>query len=171
MKSHVLILAAILACIFQACSSTNVTTDYDQEADFTRYKTFGWMQFPNGRTSMPNKPLVRKHIETSVTEALTAKGMQPSDTPDLFIAFHSGVKDKIDVTSWGYRYGRWGGLRGRNIAVHQYKEGTIVIDLIDASTKELVWRGVGKGEVGGGDPAARVKDAVSEILAKYPPEK
>jgi hypothetical protein len=55
------------------------------------------------------------------------------------------------------------------VEVRQYKQGTLIIDLIDASTKELVWRGVGKSEITNEDREEQIKQVVSDILAKYPP--
>ena len=92
-----------------------------------------------------------------------------TSTPDLLVAYHLGIKDKIDVSSWGYGYGRWGGWGGGNLDVRQYKEGTMIIDLVDASTRELVWRGIGKGVVGSGSPETKIREAVTEILSNYPP--
>lgn len=172
MKPFISILAAAAALILQACSSTNVTTDYDRQADFTKYKSFGWMPVPDRTTMNPllRNSLTRKHVENAVSQTLAAKGMEANATsPDVLVAYHLGVKEKIDVTSWGYGYGRWGAWGGSNVDVRQYKEGTMVIDLIDASTKELVWRGVGRGAVGSGDPETKIREAVDEILSHYPP--
>jgi len=47
----------------------------------------------------------------------------------------------------------------------------LIIDLIDAVSKELVWRGVARGKVGSGDPESRVNEAVQAILDEYPPRK
>jgi hypothetical protein len=56
---------------------------------------------------------------------------------------------------WGYRPYYYGGFAqpflyyGGSTAVDKehYKEGTIIIDLIDTRTKRVVWRGYGVGEV------------------------
>jgi Domain of unknown function (DUF4136) len=172
MNTTLPLLSLLLTLLLQACSSTNVTTDFDRQADFGKYRTFGWMVAPQNAGEMFNNSLIHKHMQSAVTNVLTTKGMRPSTgSPDLLVAYHMGVKDKIDVTSWGYGYGRWGALGGRNVDVHQYKEGTMVIDLVDASTKELVWRGIGTGAVERGNPEANISKAVADILSQYPPEK
>jgi hypothetical protein len=172
MKLSTTLIGLAVALLLQACSSTNVTTDFDRQANFAKYRTFGWMPVPDNANQMFNNSLIRKHVQNAVTSALTAKGMHPSaGSPDILIAYHMGVKDKIDVTSWGYGYGRWGAWGGRNVDVHKYKEGTMVIDLVDPSTKELVWRGIGRGAVERGNPETSINKAVSEILEQYPPEK
>lgn len=174
MKSQSMFFAAILALILQGCSSTNVTTDYDRQANFGSYKSYNWMPAPDrmSRNPLLDNSLMRKHVENAVINVLATKGMYAIQlSPDLLIAYHLGVKEKIDVNSWGYGYGRWGAWGSPNVDVRQYKEGTMVIDLVDAKTKELVWRGIGKGAIGSGDPEVKIREAVTEILSMYPPEK
>ena len=63
------------------------------------------------------------------------------------MTYHVGAQDKVDVQSWGYGYGygpgryhgTWGG--GGGIETYNYTEGTLIIDIVDASSKQLVWRG------------------------------
>jgi hypothetical protein len=53
--------------------------------------------------------------------------------------------------------------------VNQYKEGTLILDFVDARTKKLVFRGVGTAVVGGPESnAAKIQEAVSKIVAAYP---
>ncbi|MGF7074798.1 DUF4136 domain-containing protein [Mucilaginibacter sp. R-33] len=59
---------------------------------------------------------------------------------------------------WGYRpfygYGGWGwgypygyGYGGGGYARVPYKEGTLIIDIMDTKSRKLVWRGFGVGEL------------------------
>lgn len=58
------------------------------------------------------------------------------------------------------------------VDVHEYKEGSLVIDLVDAERKALIWQGVGtstlKKKSNGREE--RINEAVSKILAAYPPK-
>jgi hypothetical protein len=74
---------------------------------------------------------------------------------------------------YGYRWGFYGGWPGYGMGadVYQYTEGTINVDLIDAARKQLVWEGLGQGELN--DPAqlsspAHVDKVVQLIFDKYP---
>jgi hypothetical protein len=119
--------------------------------------------------------LFDKRIKNAVNSQLVAKGYESkSINPDFLVVYHVGVKNKIDVQDWGYMYGprgyRWG---GRDISVQQYSEGTLILDVVDPRTKQLIWRGVAQGVV---DPGAspekkerKLSEAVSKILGKFPP--
>ena len=72
------------------------------------------------------------------------------------------MRDKGDEQQWGYA--------GRRRDVRQYDEGTLVIDVVDANTKSLVWRGVASGEVArGGSSGQRLEQAVQKMFARFPP--
>ena len=103
---------------------------------------------------------------------LAAKGYQKqaAGQPDFLIAYHANVRDKIDVDTYGYRYGRYGRRIGTYTTVRQYQQGTLVIDLVDANSKELFWRGWAKGEVNDAVSKEKIDDTVAKILDKYPPE-
>ena len=79
---------------------------------------------------------------------------------------------------WGPGWGfwnpwMWGGPGWGGNTVSTRTEGSLYIDLIDASTKELVWQGKGEGTLGSykdvAKKEARIREFVSEILQQYPP--
>jgi len=81
--------------------------------------------------------------------------------------FYSG-----GMGGWGY-YGGWGGGMGTaQTRVNTYVEGTMVIDLFDAKTKKLVWRGIGTDSVSS-DPkknADKIQKAAEKMFKKkFPP--
>ncbi|MCK5402221.1 MAG: DUF4136 domain-containing protein, partial [Flavobacteriaceae bacterium] len=63
----------------------------------------------------------------------------------------------------------WGNPYYNNVSTST--EGTLYIDLIDASKKELVWQGMGTGYLTQRmeKKEARFKEFVSKIMEKYPP--
>src|SRR5262249_2704104 len=91
---------------------------------------------------------------TAVEAELASKGYtkaEPSTLSDVLVAYHVGVKDKIDVQQWGYAGRRWD--------AREYQEGTLVVDLVDGRSKSLAWRGTVQGEM-------REKDTSSEQIGK-----
>ena len=174
-----LILSVSLLAV--GCSSISVTQDYDSEADFQSYYTFDWVPRPttdvsaNAQQAMQHNTLLDGRIKKAVNTQLTAKGMtQTPNSPDILLVYHVGSQDKINVTDWGYSYGGYWGYGGRNVDVYSYTQGTLIVDLIDASTKKLVWRGTATGTI---DPGASseqrvrtINEAVSKMLKKYPPK-
>lgn len=159
--------------------SVTVQLDYDKEANFAALKTFAWLPIPVNppagvKEALARNSLMDKRIRRAVEAQLIAKGYQTNvNNPDFMVTYHVGVEEKIAVTDWGYGYGRrgWGGPP--RIDVYQYQQGSLILDLIDSNSKQLIWRGFAQGEI---DPYAptekreqRVNDVVARMLANFPP--
>jgi hypothetical protein len=166
MKALQKLLGLLLATALMSCSSVAVKSDFDPNANFAQYKTFDFMPHRTGN------PLNNKRVEAAIEQELIAKGLQKQTEgrPDLLVAYHTNVKDKIDVDTYGYRYGRYGRRVGTYTTVQKYQQGTLVVDLVDAKEKELIWRGWAKGEASDSVSKEKVDDTVAKILAKYPPQ-
>ena len=143
--------AAVAALLLTACSTIQVSEDFDRRAPFTTYKTFSWMPKPdkmppNARAAIERNPLLGKRIQETTAEILADKGLTPAEKdPDLLINYYVGFKQRVDITGWGYFYGpRWGYYWPYlgPYDDYTYTEGTLVLDFVDAKTNELVWRGV-----------------------------
>ena len=154
----------------------DVKYDYDKQTDFAALKTYDWMEVP-AEAGMDTLTIER--IKAAVNAELMAKGLrQTSENPDFLIAEHTGSKEKVQTTDWGYSYGSygryWGGYWGpRNVSTYEYEEGWLILDFVDSESKNLIWRGTAKAEIQNVDtPEKRVKlinKAVEKILEKYPP--
>ena len=171
MKTTLLFLTLYLTMLVLSCSPVTVSHDYDPQTNFNKLKTFTWMRIP--RKANVNQLMV-KRIKDAVTRELVAKGLsENSRNPDFLIAMHGATKEKLDIQDWGYsspRAAYWG---QRDITVQQYTEGTLILDFVDAKSKEMIWRGVASGAV---DPGAspekrtkRINEGVAKLLAKFPP--
>jgi hypothetical protein len=156
--------------------------DWDRDADFSGYSTYAWLAQPNdpatGNAAVAQRQnsLLTKRVRSSTDEQMGQLGFTINiDSPDLFLVFHTGVQDKVNVTDYGYRYSYdYWGWGGRDIDVYQYTEGTLIIDMIDTNTKELVWRGSATATVDPSNSAekreAQLDKAVRGILENYPPK-
>jgi hypothetical protein len=181
MKRAVCLLALGLAIVGMGCSSMSINHDYDTSVDFRSYKTFDWIEQPtspagNAQQAQQRSDLLAKRIRNAVNSELGQKGMwRDTGNPDLLLVYHTGVQNKVNVTDWGYSYGRgyYGGY-GSNIDVYSYDEGTLIVDLIDTKTKELVWRGSAKKALSSNPSPEEVDKtittAVAAIFSKYPPK-
>ena len=126
-----------LAALTASCSTLKVSNDYDPSVDFSKLKTYAWMERPNPNeaATIADNTLLRDRIERSVDAELGAKGLSevPRDQADFLISQHIGVQQKlqVDTTQYGYGYGfgygAWGGPIGgysNQTTVSQYDEGT-----------------------------------------------
>jgi len=176
MKKIFLILIA--AALLTGCSSIKVSSDYDREATFTTYKTYA---FTKEAAELPIDDINKRRIMDAVSTELAAKGFSKSDQPDVWIDLKLKAEQKQSATSsstpygagYGYRWG--GGFSTTTINIENYVEGTLFVDMIDVSKKQLVWQGRATKTI---DPDSKTKDreyaitqAVKQIFTQYPPKK
>jgi hypothetical protein len=167
----------VLLLFLSSCSTVRVNSDYDKNADFSRYKTFAFQK--NGIDKVEISDLDKKRILRAIDNEMIKKGFTKSETPDLLINIFTKEREQVDInqyhSSWGYGW-RWGWdpfMWGGQTTVTSTTEGTLFIDIIDAAKKELIWQGEGNGYLtkNSQEKEARINEFVAKILAQYPPEK
>lgn len=168
-RFSIVIFAGLLLML--GCSSMSISTDYDREADFSGYRTFGWMPQPDQHQprNAVNNSLTEARIRKAVAQELQSRGyrMIENGKSDIRIACHVGVKDYVDVDKYGY------GFHGRRVhtEVRHYKEGTFVLDFVDPLKQQLVWRGVANAALARPENSEeQITLAVQKILEQYPPQ-
>lgn len=156
------------------CSSIKVHTRFDPAADFSQYRTYKWLPEKTMGPAHRMRKLtpLDQQIMADIEKALASRGLEKltRGEPDLWVTYHTRMKDKIDVTRYGYRYWRHG-PRGRVVEVHRYKKGTLVVDLIDVKTRQLVWRGVAESILNHpSEVPEKIETAIQKMFEKYPPQ-
>jgi hypothetical protein len=154
--------------------AARVKSDYDSDADFSEYKTYFWKGRVKGETpdEAPDNPLADKRIRKAVENELQEKGYVPAEAgdADLIVYYHVAVKEntKLYVSDYG-RPRRWG--RYGEVDVVQYTEGTLILDIVDAAAKQLVWRGWAVDTLGNPEKMEKkINKAVSKLMKKFPPK-
>jgi hypothetical protein len=163
---RILVLAVVSAAFAWA---QKITVEFDQAADFTKYKTFAIRDGQlNSRNPALNSELVKKRIEADIMRYLTARGLEmTTGQSDLNVRYHFGSVRKAELEA--YPAG-WRGFGTRVVRV-PYTEGTLVIDLRDPSTRSLVWRGIASEEKSDGTKIeGKLDDMVRKSIDKYPPK-
>lgn len=174
-----LILLLVSGLLAASCSSVKVSSDFDREADFASYKTYA---FTKEAGELPIDDINRKRIMDAVSAELAGKGFQKSDQPDVWIDLNlltarrqSATATSTPMYGPGYRYGWGGGFSTTTINVDNYVEGTLFVDMIDASKKQMVWQGRAMGtinpDISTEKREANIKSAVKEVFKAYPPKK
>lgn len=117
-----------------------VKTDYDRGTDFAQYKTYSWERVQT------QDPLWVARIKSAVNTELAAKGW--TETPSggsVAVNAVEMTKDQQTLDTFYNGFGggrRWGGGFGdATTTVDTYKVGTLVVDLFDANSNKLIWRG------------------------------
>jgi hypothetical protein len=180
-----LILSALLLVIgvlyISGCATYTTRYDYDPQVRFAELTSYDWLTTAGKGQTVDE--LVLKRIKTALKGQLAAKGYKMDiSNPDFLIAIHGGKEKKVDVVDWGYdyrgydhyRYGYHGyGSRQRRIDVYEYEEGTIILDFVDSTSRELIWRG-SVTKVLNADPTPEkreqmINEAVARVLENFPP--
>jgi len=158
----------LTATLAVSCTPTvKVTTDYDRSANFAAYKTFSLYNF----TSTLNvNELNANRIKNSVRSEMIKKGYtEDNDEPDLKINVVSILKDKKSLSASGnvlyepFGFGL-GGNGNATIKASDYKDGSIIVDVVDVNKKMLLWEGVGNAEMT--DQPKNLDEAISDAVAK-----
>lgn len=159
--------ALIMAMASFGCSSMKTTTDWDPEADFSRYETFAI----HDDTTF-NNPEIHDAFVRVIDVAMQEKGFTPSDTdPDLLVSVYGRSDATVRLDMWNYAYDPWWGPYAA-IAPRDVDVGTVVLDVADARRKRLVYRAIvtdSLPERPKGDGSLIFK-AVDSLLADFPPK-
>jgi len=189
MKRRVAIGAIRLACLaalVAGCASgPTVRAEFDPQADFTRYATFGFAD-PLGTDRAGYQTMVSQYLKAAGRRELESRGFRYSETaPELLVNFNAQLNEKLRVSTlpymgpaygmgyYGYRgglYGAWPMYRDETI-VTPYNEGTLNIDIVDRARRQMIWEGVTIGTVTEKsleNVRAAIDAAVAAAFTKFP---
>ena len=144
-----------------------VTSDYDNTVDFTQYKTYAWVLGSN----VAKDPLWHQRIVGNIERQLEAKGLKRVDSnPDVYVTYNSDLSE--DVSIQGFGTGRpW---LGGNFSAGKVTriEGTLVVDIQDAQSKRLIWRGIATETASDKREKniSKLEKTVSKLFKQYPPK-
>jgi hypothetical protein len=158
-----LLIAGMVSC----GPSIRVFSDYDKDTWLDAKAIEG-----KGINPLFYNELNDKRIKTAVNAEMAAKGYRlVENNGELVLHYHIVVEDKTLVTNepWGYNYSPY--WVNRRINVYQYREGTLIVDLMDKKANTLVWRGWATDVITQSatkDPQTAIAKAVQAIYKKYP---
>src|ERR1700726_3669978 len=142
MQRTILASVGIALLAASAAFAQQVKTDYDRSANFSQYKTYSWEKVQT------QDQLWVDRIKQAVNTALAAKGLTPVESGgDISIVAIEMTKNQQTLNTFydgfggGWRWRGGGGFGDATTTVDTYKVGTLVVDLFDAHTKTLLWRG------------------------------
>ncbi len=180
MKTRFLLGVAVAVTAAACGPNVRVTTAAAPDASFASLHTFRIMAPPARRagTAAPEDPMLLNSISNqilrdNISNSFAAKGYtRDQAVGDFDIAYYASARERLDVSMWDYGYpGRWGGWRGNDGSVAvPYTQGTVIIDVIDPKSKELLWRGRGVAETSDdpGEFQANLAKTVQAIVASFP---
>ncbi|ADW69820.1 DUF4136 domain-containing protein [Granulicella tundricola] len=176
---------AALGCVMgcaAAAFAADVSTDYDHNANFRSYKTFSFYKVQS------SDPFFDTRIQAEVTKDLAQAGwtMVPSGGDVMITAVENSKDEKQYNTfydglggggfgwgGWGgWGGGRWGGPGYSSTSVEKITVGTLMMDMYDAHTHQLIWRGKADSQLSNkGDKNTKKLDKdIDHMLNGFPPK-
>jgi len=178
-------IALLISPLFFGCSSTKITFDYDKEVDFTKLKSlsyYGWAENSENAISEYD----RQRIEGAFAMEFLDRGIELKQTGgDIVVSLFIVVDQKTGTTAYTNHYGgymggygyypAWGWGAGYTTTTYHdydYREGTFIIDVYEAATKNLIWQGVAAGEMDGSSHSSEenIARTAKAIMDNYPIE-
>ena len=171
MRKAASFLVTLAAAATFGCSTMTTSVDYDHTVNWSKYNTFQIMTGTPAPTTF-----TQKRIDDGITQALTAKGWQPTtNNPSILVYSHVKLSaekqfNTMSMGGWGYR--GWGGMGGgmATTTETQIPIGTLIVDLVDPATHEMVWRGLAQDQVKpNGESAETINEAMQKLFQNFPP--
>ena len=154
-----------LALCGAAAGAAEITVNYDLQADFTRYNTWRWRK----GTPAPD-PVADKQLRDAIESTLAARGLSRVETRgDLEVVYHVVAENKVGVQKLVYKQPFFESQATR---IRYLSMGTLVLDMIDASSGKIVWRGEAHDAT---PPVQRsiermIDEGIAQLLQDFPPE-
>ncbi|MEJ2324459.1 MAG: DUF4136 domain-containing protein [Nitrospirota bacterium] len=193
MRKALLVLWAAL--LLGGCAGMEYSTRYDPAFDFGRLRTYQFMPIPEDEKG--DTLLLLKNMRFAADMALQARGYRPTKlSPDFLVALHATTEKRTEVQRYGYAYSPgfydqpayiydrrfyrharpYGYYYGpeyyeyrSGVDVYEYRVGTLIVDIVRAETRELIWRGTAQGRLGENFTQRDVQKIVERIMRDFPP--
>lgn len=175
-------IAVITVLMVLAACVQKPAIDYDASRNFRDMNTYAWLEKSPSADAYPiiNNALNDQRVRESVDEVLAGQNRQKVAVAkaDFLLTYRLVIRDKINSNSTGVGFGMFGGYGGLGIggsvAVTQYQETELFIDMLDPKTSELIWRGSLKyptrSDLTPDQRAEEIRTKITRILATFPPQ-
>jgi hypothetical protein len=177
-----LVLLALTAVVSAAgCSGMTVNSDFDptKTEEMRTFSTYAWLTKPTGKPRTAGD-FIDRRVKMIADQVLAEKGyvLTGSGEPDFLVGWHASLDRKLSYntvnTYYGYGWGYRAGYGASRTYVNEYKEGTLILDIVDTTDEALVWRGIAQAEVYPQADAEyrnrQIESAVRKMLSRFPPE-
>lgn len=179
------LITAAMALVLSACSTLNTGWDYDPGVNFSQYKSYAWVEKQSEDTSYHLDGLMDQRVRDALDRQLAQKGLQiaTKENADILVNYLTKVDKKINVDTFNTNYGYnpywgpgwgWGGNMQTQTTVREYEVGTLIVDLVDAKSGKLIWRGSVADTIRDSDTPqkriAKVNEAVASVMSNFPPK-
>lgn len=140
MRIRTFLITASLTLLGTIAFAQSVTYDFDKTANFSKFRTYAWVRGTNLTDELNHKRIV-----SAIDSELAAKGLSKADNgqaPDVLVAYHATFDKDLQINGFSTGWGgyRFGGSRSGSARAEEILVGTLIVDMMDANTKTIVWR-------------------------------
>ena len=163
------LVVALLLLTAGTLAAQDVRYNFMPGTDFSKYHTYRWV---NTRGAHPDQ-IMDAEIKQAIDSQLAARGMTKtdSDKADLYIGYQTAVHQEQQWDVWGSRAF---GLGSGSWTSSTISIGTLVLDMYDPGTKQLVWTGSATKTIDSGSDhekhMKKLDKAMAKLLKNYPPK-
>jgi hypothetical protein len=167
MKTRLAACIAAICLIPTIAAAQQVSVNYNHNQNFTQYHTYAW---GSNNANQVRNSILAQVAQQDINSALQGKGLrmvQENQNPDVIVTGSGGMREQTSYSAWGMR-GIGGGMGG--ITPEQNVEGTLIVDLYDAKTQSLVWRGIAQNTLNpnGNKNQQMVEKAIQKMFKQWP---
>jgi len=166
---NVFTLPLLAVALTPAVFAGTVSVDYDHSENFAQLKTYSWASVSTANS------LWDKRVKDAVDQELTARGYtQVPSGGDLQLAAieKTSVQQQYNTYYNGFGGRRWGGMGESTTSLDSYKVGTLIVDIFESNSKQLIWRGTGNEDLSGNpDKNTQKLDKEVQHMFKHFPSK
>jgi len=153
--------------------------DFTPGVDYARYTSFEWDEpddRPIGDPRLENNPFFEQRLHAAVALELAEYGIRDSAAgPRLIVHHHTTVRSRVDVYEADSREGYSAARRSESPQMVEFDEGTILVDIADAETKEILWRGWAQFDITRAlsNPEVMeraIQEAIGKMFERFPPD-
>ena len=150
-----------------AALGQQVSVNYNHDVEFSQFHTYAW---GSNNANAIKDSILAQVAQQEINAALQSKGLtmvQENQNPDLLLTANGGMREETSWNAWGMR--GWGGGMG-SITPEQNVVGTMIVDLFNAKSQELVWRGIAENTLNnkGSKNQEMVQKAVEKMFKQWP---
>lgn len=190
-----IILPLLIIIILSACNPWKFASKYNKEVDFTKYKTFGLLNWDSHNDELVS-PQTKKYILSSIKDEMEKRGyVYQKDNADLQVSVYVIIQEETSYSAYSDHYAGYTGYGSVAVGVgvgtdgvgvgavgygnvgmypftavkHDFDVGTLVVDLLDHSKKQIIWQGVASGRLANEQAKEKnVKRDISRLFQKLP---
>ena len=185
-KPSNLILSLCLTAFVTVSALSQVNADYNRSTDFSKYKTYSFAGWQDDSGNLLND-IDKDRLRSAFKEEFGKRDMEIAESnSDAFVILYFVIKNETSTSSYtnftggmGYGVGRgWGmGVGGRGLGTatttysqYDYQVGTLVVDIYDTASKELIWQGTAQNTLkeNASKREKAIPKEIKKLMKKYP---